>query len=106
MFLVRYLDVVLVALTVPVLVLAGLPAVGALAGGAAWIASRLLAAFFEDKARRRGDLRQAVGINMAAMIVRAWLVALTVLTVGLVVASLVRLARRGWRRVFRVPQPS
>jgi hypothetical protein len=82
--LVRYLDVILVALTLPVLVLIGLPALGALAGGGAWIVSRLLAVFFEDKARQRGDLRQAVGINLAAMIVRAWIVALTVLTVGLV----------------------
>jgi hypothetical protein len=80
---VRYLDVVLVAITLPVLLLAGLPALGVLVGGGAWIVSRVAAAFFEGQARARGDVRQAVGINLAAMIARAWLVALAILAVGL-----------------------
>lgn len=83
MAIVRYLDVVLVAITVPVLLLAGLPALGLLVGGAAWIFSRVTAAFFEGQARARGDVRQAVGINVAAMVGRAWVVALAVLAVGL-----------------------
>jgi hypothetical protein len=80
---VRYLDVVLVAITLPVLLLAGLPALGLLVGGGVWIISRVAAAVFEGQARARGDIRQAVGINLAAMIARAWLVALAILAVGL-----------------------
>ena len=83
MAIVRYLDVVLVAITLPVLLLAGLPALGTLVGGGAWIFSRLTAVFFERQARARGDIRQAVGINLAAMVARAWLVALAILAVGL-----------------------
>ncbi len=83
MGIVRYLDVVLVTVTLPVLLLAGLPALGVLVGGGAWIFSRLTAAFFEGQARSRGDVRQAVGINLAAMLARAWIVALAVLAVGL-----------------------
>ena len=83
MTIVRYLDVVLVAITVPVLLLAGLPALGLLVGGGAWILSRVAAAYFEGQARNHGDVRQAVGINVAAMIARAWLVAVAILAVGL-----------------------
>jgi hypothetical protein len=81
--LVRYLDVALVAITVPVLLLAGLPALGVLVGGGAWIFSRVTAAYFEGQARLRGDVRQAVGINIAAMLGRAWIVALAIVAAGL-----------------------
>jgi hypothetical protein len=37
----------------------------------------------ERRAREREDLRSAIGINVAGMIGRAWLIGLTILAVGL-----------------------
>ena len=37
----------------------------------------------ERFARSRDNLRQAVGLNLAALIARSWLVGLTILAVGL-----------------------
>jgi hypothetical protein len=80
---VRYLDVLLVVLTLPFVIVAGLPLLGYVAGAAAWIAQRFAAVLLERHARGNEDLRTAIGINVAGMIGRAWLVGLTILAVGL-----------------------
>lgn len=79
----RWLDVVLVVLAAPFVVLTELPVLGYVAGAVAWIANRAIGAFVERLARRSGDVRKAVGLNLAALLVRSWLVALTILAVGL-----------------------
>jgi hypothetical protein len=79
----RWLDVVLVVLAAPFVVLADLPLLGYVVGAAAWIVNRVLGALVERYARSRGNLRQAVGLNLAALIARSWLVGLTILAVGL-----------------------
>ena len=79
----RFLDVFLVVVTVPVLVLLGAPALGLLVGGAAYIAQRFLAIALERAAKSREDVRAAVGLNLAGAFGRAWLLALTILAVGL-----------------------
>ena len=79
----RYLDVVLVVLLAPFALLLGLPAAGYLAGAAAWIASRAIGVAAERAARGRGDPRAAIGLNLGALLLRAWLVGLTILAVGL-----------------------
>lgn len=85
MFFVRYLDCVLVVLTAPFVLLAGLPALGYVVAAVAWLISRGSAAYIERRAKAKGaeDLRAAVGINVAGMILRAWLVAMAILAVGL-----------------------
>src|SRR5215210_6778639 len=80
---VRYLDVVLVALSLPFVVVAGLPVLGFCVGAAAWITQRVAAVALEHRARAQQDLRSALGLNVAGMIGRAWLVGLTILAVGL-----------------------
>jgi hypothetical protein len=80
---VRYLDVVLVILTLPFVAVAGLPLLGYAVGAVAWISQRLAAVLLERHARDREDVRSAIGINVAGMIGRAWLVGLTILAVGL-----------------------
>jgi drug/metabolite transporter (DMT)-like permease len=80
---VRYLDVILVILTLPFVAVAGLPLLGCAVGAFAWICQRLAAVLLERRAREREDLRSAIGINVAGMIGRAWLVGLTILAVGL-----------------------
>jgi hypothetical protein len=79
----RWLDVVLVVLAAPFVVLTELPVLGYVAGAVAWIVNRAIGAFVERLARKSGDVRKAVGLNLAALLVRSWLVALTILAVGL-----------------------
>lgn len=80
---VRYLDVLLVVLAAPFVVLTGLPVLGYVAGALAWIANRALGLAIERAARHRQDVRAALGLNLGGLLARAWLVALTILVVGL-----------------------
>jgi hypothetical protein len=79
----RYLDVVLVVLAAPFVVLTGAPVLGYLAGAAAWIVNRAIGATVEQIARKKTDVRAAIGLNLGTLLLRAWIVALTILVVGL-----------------------
>jgi hypothetical protein len=79
----RWLDVVLVVLAAPFVILTGLPVLGYAVGALAWIANRALGLFVERRAQAQDDVRRAVGLNLGALIARAWLVGLTILAVGL-----------------------
>jgi hypothetical protein len=80
---VRYLDVGLVILTVPFLLIAGLPPLGCLVGAGVWILQRAIAVAAERRAAAAGDYRASLGLTAASLMVRVWLVALAILTVGL-----------------------
>jgi hypothetical protein len=79
---VRYLDVVLVVLAAPFAILLGAPALGYLVGAGVWIVQRVLEAALEHTADR-GEVRRAIGIKVASMIGRVWLIGAGVLAVGL-----------------------
>jgi hypothetical protein len=79
----RWLDVVLVVLAAPFVILTGLPVLGYAVGAVAWIANRVIGVLVERRARAQDDVRKAVGLNLAALIARSWLVGLTILAVGL-----------------------
>ena len=79
----RWLDVILVVLAAPFVVLTGLPVLGYVVGALAWIVNRALGVLVERRARAQEDVRKAVGLNLAALIARSWLVGLTILAVGL-----------------------
>jgi hypothetical protein len=79
----RFVDIFLVVVTAPVAVLLGAPALGTLVGAAAWVAQRGAMLLLESRARKSEDFRFAVGLNLAGVMGRAWLVALTILAVGL-----------------------
>ena len=80
---VRYLDVGIVVLAAPFVVLMGLPVLGYAVGAAAWILQRAAAAAVERVAARQADYRRAIGLGMASSMARSWLVALSILAVGL-----------------------
>ena len=80
---VRYLDVLLVLMAAPFVVLLDAPLLGYAAGAAAWVLNRALGVGVERYARGRTDVRTAVGLNIGALLGRAWLVGLTILAVGL-----------------------
>lgn len=83
----RYADVVLLVLALPLFVLADLPMVGYVAIAAAWIAQHAILAYAEARTRSAlaaGNRRLALGITGGALLARLWLVTGTVLVVGLV----------------------
>jgi hypothetical protein len=80
---VRYLDVALVVLFAPFAVLLELPLLGYAVATAVWLVQRAIGVAAERYASRQESVRAAVGINLAALMGRAWLVALTILAVGL-----------------------
>jgi hypothetical protein len=81
---VRYLDIVLVVLAAPFVVLLGAPVLGYAVGGGAWIVQRVAAVVIEHRAARADNVKMALGLNMASLVVRAWLIGLTILAVGLI----------------------
>jgi hypothetical protein len=83
-FVIRYLDVVLVVLAAPFVVLLGAPVLGYAVGAVAWIAQRFAAVAIDRRASRATDVKTALGLNMASLVLRAWLIGLTILAVGLI----------------------
>jgi hypothetical protein len=81
---VRYLDIVVVLLAAPFVLLLGAPVVGYVVGAAAWIIQRVAGVTIERRAERVGDYKTALGLNMASLVLRAWLIGLTILAVGLI----------------------
>jgi hypothetical protein len=79
----RYADVVLVVAALPFALLMGVPMLGFGVGAAAWIIQRIAGVAIERRARRSGDLRAQIGLNLGSMLVRAWTVGLAILVVGL-----------------------
>jgi hypothetical protein len=83
MIAVRYLDLVLLALALPLFVAGGLPMLGYAAGAAAWLVQRGVQLALNRKAVAADDPRTVVGIAAGSMIGRGWLVALTIFAAGL-----------------------
>jgi hypothetical protein len=81
---IRYLDVWLVILAAPFVILLGAPVVGYVVGAVAWIIQRFAAVAIERRAARAADVKTALGLNMGSLVLRAWLIGLTILAVGLI----------------------
>ena len=82
----RHADLALLALALPVFVLADLPLLGYAAAAAAWLAQHAVLVLTERRAAAalgRGDRRTALGLVGASTLGRVWLVALAILLVGL-----------------------
>lgn len=78
----RYVDLVLLWLTVPLALALGAPQFGVLLAAVVWTAQRLVALAVDRRARERESVREAIGLNMATMIARQWLLATTVVVAG------------------------
>jgi hypothetical protein len=79
----RYLDIVLLVLALPVFLAGELPMLGYAAGAVAWLLQRAIQIVLNRKAAATDDLRKVAGITVGSMIGRGWLVALTILAAGL-----------------------
>jgi hypothetical protein len=80
----RYLDVVLVVLAAPFVVAFGLPVLGYVVGAVVWIVQRLVSARVEAYLRQESDIRRQVGIGLSMSLLRAFVVGLSILAVGLI----------------------
>lgn len=78
----RYIDLVLLWLTVPLALALGAPQLGVLLAAGAWTVQRLAALKVDQRARARESAREAIGLNMVAMMLRMWLLAATVVIAG------------------------
>jgi hypothetical protein len=92
MVVLRYLDLALAVLALPVFLLAGLPLGGWAAGAGVYAAQRAIGAAAARRARASGDARTTVGLMAGSMIGRGWLVALTIFAVGAAAGSTVGLS--------------
>jgi hypothetical protein len=79
----RYLDIVILVLALPVFLAADLPMLGYAAAAAVWLVQRAIQVVLARKAAAAEDPRVVAGIAVGSMIGRGWLVALTILAVGL-----------------------
>lgn len=78
----RYIDLVLLWLTVPVALALGAPALGVLLAAIVWTVQRFVALAVERRARERESVREAIGLNMATMLGRMWLIGCTIVVAG------------------------
>ena len=83
MLFLRYIDLVLLVLALPVFLIGGLPMLGYAAGAGAWLVQRAIQIVLNRKAAETEDPRTVVGIVAGSMIGRGWLVALTIFAAGL-----------------------
>jgi hypothetical protein len=81
--LLRYLDLVVLALALPVFLLAGFPLLGYAAGAGAWLAQRAIRELLNRRARASDDPRTVAGLLAGSMMARGWLAALAIFGVGL-----------------------
>ncbi|MDX6686827.1 MAG: hypothetical protein QOF26_4261 [Baekduia sp.] len=83
----RQLDLVLLALALPIFLIAGWPLLGYAAGAVAWIVQRVIAELLGRRAAASDDPRTVVGLTAGSMIGRGWLVALTIFGAYLLAGS-------------------
>ena len=80
---VRYLDLVVLALALPLFLLADLPVAAYLVGGGAWVLQRIVQVLMQRRAEASDDPRVVAGWTAGSMIARGWFCALAIFGVGL-----------------------
>ena len=79
----RYLDLALLALALPVFLAAGLPLLGWVGAAVGWLVQRGVQLVIERRARESDDPRVVAGLLTGSMIARGWIVAGSIFVVGL-----------------------
>ncbi len=82
MIFLKQLDLVLLALALPLFVLAGLPLLGWGAGAVAWLAQKGVQLALARKAAASNDPRVVVGVTVGGTIARGWLIAIVIFAAG------------------------
>ena len=79
----RFLDLAVLLLALPIFVAAGLPMLGWLGAAVGWGIQRVVQIAIERRARESDDPRTVAGLLTASMIARGWIVAGSIFIVGL-----------------------
>ena len=79
----RYLDLALLALALPIFLAAGLPLLGWAGAAVGWLIQRGVQLLIENRARASDDPRTVAGLLTGSMIARGWIVAGSIFVVGL-----------------------
>jgi hypothetical protein len=79
----RYLDLVVMALALPIFIAADLPLLGWAGASGAWLVQRGVQHLIEGRAKASDDPRTVAGLLTGSMLARGWMVAGTVFVVGL-----------------------
>lgn len=82
--LLRHLDLVVLAIALPIFLVAGFPLLGYAVVALAWLLQRGIQAYAERRALASGDRKAAIGVLAGTMMARLWLLGLSVLGAGLV----------------------
>jgi hypothetical protein len=83
MILLRFLDLLILAIALVVFLVAGLPIGGWITAAGVWAMWRGIGWFADKKAAEATDPKQVVGIATGSMIGRGWLMAIILVSVGL-----------------------
>jgi hypothetical protein len=78
----RWLDLVVLALALPLFLAAGVPFFGWAVIAGAWLIQRVAQQLFERRARASGDLRRSTAVLGISMFARVWILALTIFVLG------------------------
>ena len=84
---VRYLDLIVLGLALVLFVALGLPLIGYAVAAVAWLAQRFIHELTSRRARQSQDPRTVVGLLAGSMLARGWLVAGSILAVGLLAGN-------------------
>ena len=87
MIVVKYLDLAILAIALPIFVIAGWPLFGYAAGAFAWLAQRAINEVLSRRAAASDDPKTVAGLIAGSMIGRGWLVALTIFGAYLIAGS-------------------
>jgi hypothetical protein len=80
----RSIDLVLLALAIPVWIAAALPVLGWVAAAVSWLAARWFQSFAERRAVAKGSRQAVLGARAASLLGRLYLVTIAVFVAGLI----------------------
>jgi len=82
--LIKYLDLALLAIALPVFLIAGLPLLGWIAVAVGWSGQRLIQHLVEAKAARTEDTRSFFQLMAGSIIGRSWFLVTSIVVAGLI----------------------
>ncbi len=80
----KYADLALIALALPVFLITGLPLLGWAGAAVGWSGQRLIQALVEAKASRTEDTKSFFQLMAGSIIGRSWFLVISIITVGLI----------------------
>jgi hypothetical protein len=82
--LIKYLDLALLVIALPVFVLTGLPLLGWAGAAVGWTGQRLIQHLIEVRAEQTEDTRSFFQLMAGSIIGRSWFLVISIITVGLI----------------------